>query len=90
MKQTKYGIEAQWREDFTQAQYEQYQTRLLELAKDATAAAVVERAMAQAAIDSGILSGIKTPLMEQPPRVVRWLTVQTRDFINQQLEVESE
>ena len=87
MRQTKYGIEAEWHEDFTQAQFEKYQERLLELAKDAKAAAVVERAMAQAALEAGILTGINRPLVDCPPRVVRWLTLQTRDFINEQVEV---
>lgn len=90
MKQTKYGIEASWHEDFTQSQFEKYQERLLELAKDAKASSVVERAMAQAAIEAGILTGVERPLTECPPRIVRWLTIQTRDFIAEQVEVSSD
>lgn len=86
----KYGIRAELREDFTQLQFEKYQNRLLEQTKDVKAMAVVERALVEAAMEAGILTGVPSPLSEQPPRVVRWLTIKTRDFINDQTEVQQD
>lgn len=85
MRIEKYGIEL--KEDFTQAQFEQYQNRLLELTVDVKAMSVVERALVQAASEAGILTGLDKPLAEYTPRVIRYLTIKTRDFIAAQTEI---
>lgn len=85
MKTKKYNAEL--KEDFTQAQFEQYQNRLLELTADVKAVSVVERAMVQAASEAGILTGLEKPITEYPPRVIRYLTIKVRDFITEQIEV---
>lgn len=86
----KYGVRAELHEDFTQLQFENYQNRLLEQTKDVKAIAVVERALVEAAVEAGILTGVEKPITELPPRVVRWLTIKARDFINEQTEVQQD
>lgn len=85
MRLEKYSVELV--EDFTQAQYEAYQKKLLELTADVKAIAVVERALVQAASEAGILTGLDKPVTEYPPRVIRYLTIKVRDFVNEQTEV---
>ncbi|HUT17258.1 MAG TPA: hypothetical protein VMW84_03055 [Acidobacteriota bacterium] len=87
MKAKKFGVDIELVEDFTQAQFEKYQNVLIESTNEAKAAAVIERALVQAAIEAGILKGISKKLEEYTPRVIKWLTVTVRDFINEQTEV---
>ena len=87
MKAEKFGVDIELVEDFTQAQFEKYQNVLIESTNEAKAAAVIERALVQAAIEAGILKGISKKLEEYTPRVIKWLTVTVRDFINEQTEV---
>ena len=87
VKIEKYQIKAELLEEFTQAQYEKYQTRLLELTKDITIVSIVERAIVQAALDAGILTNIEKPLPDLPAKVLRWLTIKVRDFVAEQTEV---
>ena len=85
MRLVKYNAELV--EDFTQAQYEAYQKKLLELTADVKAISIVERAIVQAASEAGILVGLDKPVTEYPPRVIRYLTIKVRDFVNEQTEV---
>lgn len=73
--------------NFTQAQYETYQKYLIENATAESPSSVLERVLVQGAINAGILQGLSTPIEECPPRVVKWLVVKVRDFINSEVEV---
>ena len=83
----KLGINAELKEDFTQAQFEQYQNELINGAEKEVANSVIERVLVQAAINSGILTGVTEKLEEATPKVIRWLTVKVKDFIDKETEV---
>ena len=86
----KLGIDAELKEDFTQSQFEKYQTALITGTESAKVNSVMERVLVQAAIDSGILTGIKTPLQDAKAKVVHWLTVKVDEFIRKESEIPQE
>ena len=86
----KLGIDAELKENFTQAEFEKYQNVLIEGTEGAKAESTISRMIVKAAVDSGILTGIDKNLEELPPRVVRWLTLKVRNFIDSETEVPQE
>ena len=83
----KLGINAELKEDFTQAEFEKYQTILIEGTEEAKAESTISRMIVKAATDAGILTGFDKKLEECQPRVIRWLTLKIRDFLVKQTEV---
>ena len=83
----KLGVDAKLKEDFTQAEYEAYQNAFVEATKESMASGTVEREIIQAAIDTKILTGFDKVLLEQPPKLVKWLAGKVRNFITEQTEV---
>ena len=63
--------------DFSQAQYEKYQTVLVNIPteREKIAMAVADGTVVRAAIDAGILTGVEAEKVgDMPPAVVKWLT----------------
>jgi hypothetical protein len=68
--------------DFSQAQYEKYHKKLIELTKNSNAISVSNSSYVRAAIHAEILSGIKESEIENmKPVQVLWLAREVQKFV---------
>lgn len=68
--------------DFSQSQYEEYHTKLLEHTKGNASTAVASGAVVRAAIEAGFLKGIKLEdIPNMKPNAVSWITKKVHEHV---------
>jgi hypothetical protein len=87
-KHEKLGVEVEINENFTQAQYEQYQELLIEKGDQFRSVAAKSRVLIEAAQESKIVESINGDT--DKPSIVLWLTKQVLAAVDAALEIPKE
>lgn len=79
IKHSKLDVQAELT-DFSQSQYETYQSKLVEYAGSNPNVAVASGAVVKAALDAGFLKGIKD-VGDMPPKAVAWVVRKIHEHV---------